>query len=597
MALQVWLPLNGTLENQGFDEDIAVTNNGATVDNGIYGKCYSFNGTSLSINNMFYNNVSEFSVCAWVKLLDGYSLNNGCHLISIENYLRICISKDGHAISFISPNTISGSTLNSTTLKTNKWYHFAVTFYNGTASFYINGQLDSQIDVGATTLINTSIDYAKTFNIGSYGVEKSVACINDYRIYDNALSSREIKEISKGLVCHYPMGDVIVNPNLLYNSSMVGEELVCDSITNMNSITSRAYESEGFHIVTPNTGNQNNGCAFHFNDFTKLGISPNDTIIFSLDVKGSSVGQLPYINIHFKGNGTNWWGTGIVQSDASYFEPTDEFQRVSIIFTLPSEESFTYKDMWLAIHGNFQSDLIIKNLKLEKGTKVTPWIPAYEYEDENKIYDVSGYGYNGTPELSSKALYDESTPKYSGSQFFNGITDYISLSNPITANNSFTISAWVYLSEVKNHTILCSRTNLNGFSLFILPESIRFDDDIQTSYQFNMSDNLNKWFHICAVRDIEALTKKIYINGVLLQQLNHLNEIGSLNLLSKNSIIGASNGFDTGIGNDNYLNGKIVDFRIYCSALSESDVKDLYKVPASLSNNGTLLCKGEYVEW
>ena len=57
MALQVWLPLNGTLDNQGFDEDIAVTNNGATVDNGIYGKCYSFNGTSLSINNMFYNNV------------------------------------------------------------------------------------------------------------------------------------------------------------------------------------------------------------------------------------------------------------------------------------------------------------------------------------------------------------------------------------------------------------------------------------------------------------------------------------------------------------------------------------------------------------
>lgn len=595
MALQVWLPLNGTLDNQGFDEDIVVTNNGATIDNGIYGKCYSFNGTSFSISNMFYNDVSEFTVCAWVK--DGYNMNNGCHLISIENYLRICISKDGHAISFIAPNTISGSTLTSTALKTNKWYHFAVTFYKGTASFYIDGQLDSQIDVATATLTNTSAGYAKTFSIGSYGSEKAVACINDYRIYDNALSSREIKEISKGLVCHYPMGDVIVNPNLLHNSSMIGEELVCDSITNMNSITSRAYESEGFHMVTPDTGNQNNGYGFHFNDFTKFGISPGDTIIFSLDVKGSSTGRSPFINIHFKGNGTNWWGTGIVQSDASYFEPTDEFQRVSVIFTLPSEESFTYKDMWLAVHGNFQSDLIIKNLKLEKGTKATPWLPAFDYEDENKMYDVSGYEYNGIPKLSTKASYDEGTPKYSGSQFFNGTTDYISSINPITANNSFTISAWVYLDKVKNHAILYSRTNFDGLSLFILPESVRFNDDIQTSYSFNLSENLNKWLHICAVRDVESSSKKIYINGTLIEQINHLNEIGNLDLLGKNALIGASNGSDASAGNGNYLSGKMVDFRIYCSALSESDIKDLYKVPASLSNNGTLLCKGEYIEW
>lgn len=86
----------------------------------------------------------------------------------------------------------------------------------------------------------------------------------------------------------------------LYDDNKTILKYVAHSITNMNSITSKAYESEGFHIVTPNSGNKNNGCGFHFNDFTELGISPNDTIIFSLDVKGSSVGQLPYINIHFK---------------------------------------------------------------------------------------------------------------------------------------------------------------------------------------------------------------------------------------------------------------------------------------------------------
>jgi len=42
MALQVWLPLNGNIKNQGLS-NITVTNNGATVnDNGKIGKCYSF---------------------------------------------------------------------------------------------------------------------------------------------------------------------------------------------------------------------------------------------------------------------------------------------------------------------------------------------------------------------------------------------------------------------------------------------------------------------------------------------------------------------------------------------------------------------------
>jgi len=51
MALQVWLPLNGTLENKGLS-NVTVTNNGATVDNnGKIGKCYYFNGSKYLIGN------------------------------------------------------------------------------------------------------------------------------------------------------------------------------------------------------------------------------------------------------------------------------------------------------------------------------------------------------------------------------------------------------------------------------------------------------------------------------------------------------------------------------------------------------------------
>ena len=56
MALQIWLPLNGDLTQQGLS-NVTVTNNGATVDNnGKIGKCYSFNGSSN------YITISSFSV-------------------------------------------------------------------------------------------------------------------------------------------------------------------------------------------------------------------------------------------------------------------------------------------------------------------------------------------------------------------------------------------------------------------------------------------------------------------------------------------------------------------------------------------------------
>jgi hypothetical protein len=67
MALQVWLPLNGTLENKGLS-NVTVTNNGATVDNnGKIGKCYSVDGSSHYIEGSSFTVPSsgEFSVCGW----------------------------------------------------------------------------------------------------------------------------------------------------------------------------------------------------------------------------------------------------------------------------------------------------------------------------------------------------------------------------------------------------------------------------------------------------------------------------------------------------------------------------------------------------
>ncbi len=65
MALKIWLPLNGNLENKGIS-DVTVTNNGATVDNnGKIGKCYSLttgNHIDIGANNINNHKYSPISV-------------------------------------------------------------------------------------------------------------------------------------------------------------------------------------------------------------------------------------------------------------------------------------------------------------------------------------------------------------------------------------------------------------------------------------------------------------------------------------------------------------------------------------------------------
>ena len=71
MALRVWLPLNGTLENKGISDLVFSNTNttNITIDNdGKIGKCYSRatkgnDGRIISDKNINLNN--DISMCCW----------------------------------------------------------------------------------------------------------------------------------------------------------------------------------------------------------------------------------------------------------------------------------------------------------------------------------------------------------------------------------------------------------------------------------------------------------------------------------------------------------------------------------------------------
>ena len=94
MALQIWLPLKGTLENLGCANAV-ITNNGATSNTaGKIGNCYSFDGsddyisiTCPKVNEILSGGAQPFSVAMWAYhadttraiLFGGYGLPGAGH--------------------------------------------------------------------------------------------------------------------------------------------------------------------------------------------------------------------------------------------------------------------------------------------------------------------------------------------------------------------------------------------------------------------------------------------------------------------------------------------------------------------------------------
>lgn len=206
MALQVWLPLNGDLNNQGLS-NVTVTNNGATVDNnGKIGKCYSFNGRNNYITMPGIIPTLHFSFGCWYKLntlgtatvatcrkAAGYGIalfqtNNGC--------LRFDIGEAG--------------TITQVVLSANTWNHIMVTYDGNVKKVYLNGNLIQSENKVLSSISGLStkgwcIGASQQSDVLNGGNNYTDGYINDFRIYDHALSAKEVKEISKGLILHYKL--------------------------------------------------------------------------------------------------------------------------------------------------------------------------------------------------------------------------------------------------------------------------------------------------------------------------------------------------------------------------------------------------------
>lgn len=623
MGLQLWLPLNGDAKNYGL-KNIDVLDYGTSeYSKGKIGKCRSFvgNGYLKLINSFGIEPYKDFSCCYWIKEISNNTLSGFRVVYQCGNLII------GHYNDYI--NIYNGSDLDFFyKCDTTDWVHCCLTYQSSSniMTIYINGIKCSTRQPKSLNNLSSTTALIGKRNNESYLLE---GYLNDFRLYDECLSPKQIKYISQAMICHYPMGNVdgkIGGRNLIRNGKgdkKAGFFKYFDTVTDQyGEVTLKSkWSYTGIDLVP--------GFVLGCRDY-EVGAY----YIWSYDImytawnfpSGSSRGEF-WIGQRYAGAPSGEDATGKWQFVTAHDLPVvgengcklNEWYHVKRRVLIPSQASSnvgTHGQIMLYnpsknVEASFTARF--KNVKLEKGNIATPWTPAPEDNSQfydNIIPDISGYRNNATVKDSTCPTWSNDSPRYLGSYKFDGKSQYINCgtNTMIQGLSEFTVNCWAYMDDwTKFNSRLFSCTQNGGYNTEESNGLIKFGLSVYTNadmskYQYNssiggypgikLSDMSTGWHMITCVYK-NSIGDAIYLDGNLYEKKTYLSYGVHYNM-NANLFLGCESG---GYQPANiYFNGNLSDFRIYATALSESDVLNLYQSSASLDSQGNLMLSGEVVE-
>lgn len=585
MALQLWLLLNGDVKNYGL-KNINVLDHGTSEYNqGKIGKCRSFVGSGyLELTNSFgIESGKDFSCCYWIKEISNntspsFRVVYQCGNLIIGHYNDCFNIYNGSDLDFVYK------------CDTTDWVHCCLTYQSlgNIMTIYINGiKCSTHQPKNLNNLSSTTALIGKRSN-ESYLLE---GYLNDFRLYDECLSPKQIKYISQAMICHYPMGNVdgkIGGRNLCLNTG--------NSYTMGYGISNTSWINGYAYIGLPTT----------INNFEIL---PQGNSTYWRFLKNETYTQTIWLEtdatiIDLNECRITWFreNDGHDVQIAKIIKISENSYKIISTYTMLKEPQNVRLFDIMNLHNaldirNSGTYLKFGKLKIEKGTKSTPWTPAPEDNSQfydNIIPDISGYQNNGEVTDSTCPTWSDDSPRYLGSYEFNGENQYISGLSPVSSNTKeFTISFWTKLNNTSGvMTFYTARKGIgSGVALFFVNKNIRFDDNAQFAFNYTCDLSSNKWTHLCVTRN--NTSKKLYINGKLVDSTS---KVGDMQNIGQRFTIGGSSSYGNGTADLNWLNGKLSDFRIYSTVLSDEDVLDLYQSSASLDSQGNLMLTGEVIE-
>lgn len=604
MSLQAWYPFNGNYENLGLgDLDLTVQTSPTYTTGKVTGQAINtglFKWTPEQSSKILNN--KALSVCFWLKPTASTSVG-GAVFGQTYSARRFCIFtyptlNDLH-LDWRYNESGSGfyNTVETGFFPINQWTHCTVTFeYPNLLKIYKNGILHKSI-VGYGTMNFSSFAY-DTFlyfdTVNRY--------INDFRVYNHCLSPKEVKEIAKGLMLHYPLSSPYDIGFANKYSGTTAEGKAQESALTVNKLENE----RGYNYKMSYTGTGGN----HWNHiyFPNFEFTPNKTYQYSCKVR---LNKYSHSSIYFEMRGArvnNDWARPSAYSFSNI--PMDgQWHALSIPVTVPAtfDLSGTTKtaspliEFWtgnLSTSGTvYEMDFDLKDVQVVECDGPVEFIEN-EFLD-NTIYDTSGYKNNGIITEANKPVLGADSPRNQNSYHFK---DLQNLHLPVIAYenmNKGTISFWIKFNEKflnwshylqiangfnwtgqdADFIIVANRTNLAST---VTSTSINIDT---CSYSAPFTASLNTWYHIVIEWDADNYLIKHYVNGSLLSTFDD-SSYKRLDTYRDNHYFNfIGNGYLKTAYNGDF---NISDFRIYATCLSDSDIQELYNKPISIDNQGVM---------
>lgn len=583
MSLQVWLPLNGNVENQGVCDTITTSSGTPQYVTGKIGQGISLN---QRVNFTGLPKLDNFSIFFWAKIdsctsdwadLLGFTCNKSDDTTAPE--FRFEGTKSTRAC-FWHNNGTTGYGISSGTQiliqNYREWHHVGVVYDGNNIYSYIDGVLTYTNEGLGGYIINN-------FHIGQTGA--IVGVINDLRVYDTALSKLEVKEISKGLICHLPMNHCgMGNLNMLDGTATWGNWSLSTTIPTID-------EDTGVCSISSSS---------QYPYYQLINIDIGETYTISVDAKAdenftATNGILLFAYFNSSNERVSYkWGAGNLSTEWEHKK-----------WTIQIPDNTEIKKLSVGLRATNDKAIYLKKLKVEKGSSDTGWNCSANDMKVNELIecDTSGFGYDGT--LSQSLLYnaDSAVGQYSLDLTGGDCKSYIRVPDYPQLENDFTWNLWVKQSSTTAPThvqtvISQGRDWLSsadcGFNIFVsngIPE-IRYGNWTETKNRnIAMSSNTtldNDWHMITASINSEGIGK-LYVDGELKNTASTATTC-AYSQATGNLIIGKLSYSYSSTNRYYAFNGLVDDIKLFISTLSDEDIKKLYEVKSNINKTGQIMC-------
>lgn len=486
--------------------------------------------------------------------------------------------------------------LDSTVIAKTTWTHLAFTYDGVNTKFYVNGILKST-STGANTI--SSKVGSNRFYLGSDARNDATRLkgkINDFRLYNHCLSDKEVEEISKGLVLHYKLdnqNEIGTGAGNKYSNPYSEGYLSSTTFTR-----NKLQNERGYHYTYTYTGNGNNswpqGCVPNFS------FTVDKTYYYSCKIRCNkwTAGTL---SLRASRCNNDWVTRSVVVCSSSladgqwheyytYQTIPQSFERSGTVTSNPVLEFYCSN-----LNGNgtlYDFDFDIKDIQVIESNTYQPFSDGTF--NTTTIYDSSGYNNDGTI-VGNISMLSDTIRNSLSTNFISG--SYIRVNKQpaeCMPKDAITVSLWSKSSTWSN-PISCTEgggwnfENNSGIAFPIYISGVGYK--VATS-GITPSTHNGSWHMYTGTMDKDNV--KIYIDG----ELKSTVAVGSTNGIGyANNYI-----FINGEASGNQLTpasssrvGLISDVRIYATALTESQIKELYNTSASIDNKGNIFAR-ELVE-